>query len=92
MLIDLEDLAKEIQQEFWAKGVAVEKDFWLLLMKWIDEHVLSEFLKRLVEQVDEIVEIDPDLPEPQILERAMRYMVEFLGAHSASVRIYDPRT
>jgi len=92
MLMDLENLAKEVLREPWAKGVSVEKDFWVLLMKWIDEHVLSEFVKRLVGQVDEIVDIDPDLPEPQILERATRYMVEFLGAHSASVRIYDPQT
>jgi len=92
MLMDLEGLAKEIQREPWAKGVSVEKDFWVLLMEWIDKHVLSEFIKRLVSQVDEIVDIDPDLSEPQILERATRYMVEFLGAHSASVRIYDPQT
>ena len=92
MLMDLESLANEIQRQPWAKGVCVEKGFWGHLMKWIDQHVLSEFIKRLVGQVDEIVNIDPDLPEPQILEKATQYMVEFLGAHSASVRIYDPQT
>jgi signal transduction histidine kinase len=92
MLMDLESLAKEVQQEPWAKGVPAERDFWYRLIKWIDEYVLSEFLNRLVDQIDEIVDIDPDLSEPQILERATRYMVEFLGAHSASVRIYDPQT
>ncbi|MCJ7685248.1 MAG: GAF domain-containing sensor histidine kinase [Desulfobacteraceae bacterium] len=90
--MDLEYLAKEIQREPWAKGISVGKDFWPVLMKWIDKHVLSEFLGRLVGQVDSIVDIDPGLSEPQILERATRYMVEFLGAHSASVRIYDPQT
>jgi len=92
MLMDLEGLAKEIQREPWAKGVSVEKDFWVLLMKWIDKHVLSEFLDRLIDQIDKIVDIDPGLSEPQILESATRYMVEFLGAHSGSVRIYDPQT
>jgi len=92
MLMDLEYLVKEIQREPWAKGVSVGKDFWPVLMKWIDEHVLSEFLDRLIDQIDKIVDIDPGLSEPQILESATRYMVEFLGAHSGSVRIYDPQT
>ncbi len=92
MLMDLEYLAKEIQREPWAKGVSVAQDFWPVVMKWIDEHVLSEFLDRLIDQIDKIVDIDPGLSEPQILESATRYMVEFLGAHSGSVRIYDPQT
>jgi len=92
MLIDLEELAREIQREPWASGESFKKEFWPILMKWIDEHVLSEFLDRLVTQVNKIVGIDPDLSEPQILESATQYMVEFLGAHSASVRIYDPQT
>jgi signal transduction histidine kinase len=92
MLIDLEGLAREIQGEPWASGVHVEKGFWSMLMKWIDEHVLSEFLDRLVTQINRIVNIDADLSEPQILESATQYMVELLGAHSASVRIYDPQT
>jgi signal transduction histidine kinase len=92
MLMDLESLAKEIQREPWAKGISVGKDFWPVLMKWIDQHVLPEFLDRLIDQIDKIVDIDPELSEPQILESATRYMVEFLGAHSGSVRIYDPQT
>ena len=92
MLIDLEHLAKEIQQEPWAKGISAGKDFWPVLMKWIDEHVFSQVIDRLIDQIDKIVDIDPGLSEPQILENATRYMVEFLGAHSGSVRIYDPQT
>ncbi len=92
MLIDLEGLAGEIQREPWASGVPVNKDFWSFLIKWIDEHVLSEFLDRLVTQINKIVGIDAGLSEPEILESAIQYMVEFLGAHSASVRIYDPQT
>ncbi len=92
MLMNLEDLVKRIQEEPWAGEVSAKEDFWVFLAEWIEEHVLSEFLGRVTGQVDEIVEIDPDLPEPQILERATRFMVDFLGAHSASVRIYDPHT
>ena len=92
MLTDLENLFKLIQQEPWAKGLSVDKDFWLLLMEWIEQHMLSKFLDQVTRQVDEIVEINPDLPERQILEKATQYMVTFLKARSASVRIYDPQT
>ena len=92
MLMNLRDLVKRIQEEPWAGEVSAKEDFWVFLAGWIEEHVLSDFLGRVTGQVDEIVEIDPDLPEPQILERATRFMVDFLGAHSASVRIYDPHT
>jgi signal transduction histidine kinase len=92
MLTDLENLFKLIQQEPWARGLSVDKDFWRLLMEWIEQHMLSKFLDQVIRQVDEIVEIDPDLPERQILEKATQYMVTFLKARSASVRIYDPQT
>lgn len=50
MLMDLENLTKEIQRVPWAKGVSVGKDFWPVLMKWIDEHVISELLDRLIDR------------------------------------------
>src|SRR4030042_778346 len=90
MLIDLENLVRSIKQEPWAREFPAGEDFWPKVMGWVEHHVLSSFLHQVVHQVDEIVDIDPDLPEPKILERATRYMVEFLGAQSASVRIYDP--
>jgi signal transduction histidine kinase len=92
MLMNLRDLVKRIQEEPWAGEVSAKEDFWVFLADWIEDHVLSEFLGQVTGQVDEIVEIDPDLPEPEILERATRFMVDFLGARAASVRIYDPHT
>ncbi len=92
MLIDMESLAREIRLEPWTKNVPADEKFWSALIKWIDEHVLSEFLDKLISQINKIVNIDADLSEPEILESAIRYMVEFLGAQSASVRIYDPQT
>jgi hypothetical protein len=92
MLIDQENLIRSIKQEPWAREFAAGDDFWPKVMGWVERHVLSSFLHQVVHQVDEIVDIDPDLPEPKILEKATRRMVEFLGAQSASVRIYDPYT
>jgi signal transduction histidine kinase len=92
MWTDLRELVKTIQQEPWTEGQSFSEEFWFSLMGWVEEHVLSRFLSQVTRKVDEVVEIDPDLSERQILERAARHMVDFLGARSASVRIYDPQT
>ena len=88
----MKNLFKLAQQEPWAKRLSADEDFWLLLAEWMEQNVLSEFLKQVIRQVDEVVEIDPDLSEPRILEKATQYIVGFLKARSGSVRIYDPQT
>ncbi len=92
MLKKLDDLVKSVKREAWAGDLEKDETFWSLLPEWLEEHVIAGFLGQVIQQVDEIVDIDPDLSEPRILEIATRYMVEFLGAQSASVRIYDPLT
>jgi signal transduction histidine kinase len=92
MLKELHDLVKAVKRKPWAKNLDAGEDFWALLPDWLEEHVIAGFLDQVIRQVDEIVDIDPDLSEPRILEIATRYMVGFLGAQSASVRIYDPLT
>ncbi len=90
--MNLENLINEIQKESWAKGIPVDKDFWLILMEWVEKNVLSEFLDHVIGQVDDIIGINADLSEQQILEKASGYMVDFLGAQSGSINIYDPQT
>ncbi len=92
MSTNLINQIKALQKEPWAKKGPKDKKFWIFLTEWIERNVLSEFLERVSKQVDDIVDIDPDLSEPQILEKAAQYMVEFLGAHSASARIWDPQS
>lgn len=81
-----------IREQPWARNGPEDGVFWDGLMAWIKEVLLPKFLDQITHQVDEITEIDPDLSEPEILTQATRYLVEFLGALSASVRIYDPLT
>ena len=92
MLINLDKLITAIKQEPWAKGVSDDRDFLVPLMEWIEQGVIPGFLDQVTRQMDEMIEINPDLSEPEILGKATRYMVDFLGAHHASVRIYDPQT
>jgi signal transduction histidine kinase len=82
---------ESIRHQPWALSCR-EEGFWKFLVEWIKDSLLPDFLDEVSGQVDEIIEINPDLPDPEILSRVMRHMVEFLGAASASVRIYDPAT
>lgn len=89
---DSEELIKAIQKERWAQGIPVGEDFWNRLIDWIKQRIFPDFLAQTSNQVDEMIEINPDLSEPEIFTRVTRYMVDFLEARSASVRIYDPQT
>ena len=91
---DPEALFKLIREQPWSKikKESGDEEFWKHLMAWITEALLPEFLDQVTQQVDDITEIDPNLSEQEILSRATRYLVEFLQALSASVRIYDPFT
>ncbi|HDG98111.1 MAG: hypothetical protein DRG71_06710 [Deltaproteobacteria bacterium] len=92
MWTNLRNLVEALKKEPWAQGASGDEGFWDSLMEWLETHLLTGFLDQIIKQVDEIVDIDPDLPEQKILARATRYIVEFLGASSASVRIYDPQS
>ena len=92
MLTGLESLIRDIRHEPWAKNLPEDAEFRVHFNQWIEENILTEFLGRFIRKIDEIVDIDPDLPEQEILEKATCHMVSFLGATQASVRIYDPKT
>lgn len=89
---DSNKLIKSILKEDWAKELPVHDALWKNLIEWISDRILPEFTALLSGQVDEIIDINPDLSEREILESVAQHMVNFLGALSASVRIYDPDT
>ncbi len=84
-------LIRTMRNEPWAQSCP-DDEFWDHLTATLQETFLPDFLSDIANQVDEIIEINPDLSEPEILTMVTRYMVEFLGALSASVRIFDPNT
>lgn len=87
----LNRLIQTMRKEPWAHSCQ-DIVFWDHLAATLQEFFLPNFLTDISKQVDEIIEINPDLSESEILTKVTRYMVEFLGALSASVRIYDPNT
>lgn len=84
-------LIQTMRDQPWA-GNCQDEAFWTHLAATLRETFLPDFLTEISRKVEEIIEINPDLSEPEILTIVTRYMVEFLGALSASVRIYDPNT
>jgi signal transduction histidine kinase len=87
----VEKVIQTLRDSRWAQ-VCREEAFWDHLAHVLQTSFLPDFLDEITNQIDAIIEIDPDLTEPEILARATQYMVSFLGALSASVRIYDPNT
>ena len=86
------EMVEAIRNETWAKEIQVDEYFWLRVMQWFSDNLFPQFLTNLIDQVDEIIKIDPNQTNPRILEEATEYMVNFLEAQSASVRIYDPES
>ena len=70
MLAGLENSIGAVLNEPWAKEFPKDQEFWSHFIAWVEEDLISKFLDRLSRKVDEIVEIDPDLSEKEILEKA----------------------
>ena len=85
----VEELVKTIRKESWPVGCP-EELFWDRLAATLQNAFLPEFLNETSNKVEAIIEIDPELPEPDILARVTWYMV--LWGHCRRVRIYDPDT
>ncbi|MBW1803478.1 MAG: GAF domain-containing protein, partial [Deltaproteobacteria bacterium] len=89
---DFDQFIRDLKKESWTRECPTDKAFWDHMMSWIQEHILPEFLKTISLQVDEMIDINPELSEPELFALGTRYIVEFLKASSASLRIYDPHT
>ena len=84
-------LIETLRKEPWARS-CTEEEFWNQLAEALQKSFLPDFLSDISNQVDEIIEINPDLPEPEILTVVTHYMVEFLGADRKSTRLNSSHT
>lgn len=90
MFVDLIKLIENIGENDWAKSMRTEDEFWVRMKGWLNDTLLPEFISQFVNEIDEIIAIDPDLTEREILEKVGMRMAKSLDAVCASVRIYDP--
>jgi len=86
------NIIEKIQREEWAKAVPPDDEFWVHLGESIDESILPKFLEQFSSKIKAIIDIDPKLPEKKILELVTSHIVDFLGADTASIRLYDPHS
>jgi hypothetical protein len=61
------------------------------IVREIQSQVIYDEVNRLVDEVENIIEINPNLSEMEVLEGAAKRIVESLGAAAASIRIFDPQ-
>jgi len=57
----------------------------------VKNQVVYDEVNRLVDEVENIIEINPNLSEMEVLEGAAKRIVEYVGAAAASIRIFDPQ-
>lgn len=56
----------------------------------VKDEILYQYVDHLITQAETILDINPDLPEREILETLAKTVVEYLEAEAATIRIYDP--
>jgi signal transduction histidine kinase/putative methionine-R-sulfoxide reductase with GAF domain len=61
------------------------------VVREVQSRVVYDEVERLVDEVENIIEINPNLSEMEILESAAKRIVDYLGAAAASIRIFDPQ-
>jgi hypothetical protein len=84
-----EKLIQSIYFYLQEKGVDLSHGELSAIVLRIKDDVTNWYIDRLINQVETILEIDPLLPEKEILRSLARNVVQFLGADFASIRIYD---
>ncbi len=83
-------LLESVMADLKRKGCPLSFDQVTGVVDLVTEEVIYRYVDRLIGQAETILEIDPTLTEKGILETVAKYVVEYLGAEAASIRIYDP--
>jgi signal transduction histidine kinase len=83
-------LLESILADLKEKGCVLSLEEIATVADFVTEEVLFRYVDRLISQAEAILEINPHLTEKEILETVAKYVVEYLGAEAASIRIYDP--
>ena len=83
-----EELLKSILADLKKKGRVLSLEEIATVVDFVKEEVLFRYVDRLIGQAETILEINPHLTEKEILETVAKYVVEYLGAEAASIRIY----
>ncbi|MDI7260242.1 MAG: GAF domain-containing sensor histidine kinase [Thermodesulfobacteriota bacterium] len=85
-----QELIESIMARLKEEGCDLSPEEVVTVVSLIKEKALFHYVDQVISQADTILEINPSLPEKEILQSLAKNVVEFLGAEAASIRIYDP--
>ncbi len=72
------------------KGFNFPPDDLFTIIDLIEDEILARYVDRLINQIDEIIEISPFLSEREILQALAEIVTHYLKAESTSIRVHDP--
>ena len=85
-----EGLISSLMENRSTKGSGLSHGELREIVREVQNHVVYDEVNRLIDEVENIIEINPNLSEVEILEDATKRIVEYLGAAAASIRVFDP--
>ncbi len=86
------DLFEAFLSQLSEKGCHLSPEDRAAVVDLIREKILYHFVDDLISQVDTILEINPSLPEKEIVQTLLRSVVEYLGVDAATIRIHEPHS
>jgi signal transduction histidine kinase len=86
------DLVEFLSTHPLCQGINLNEKEWKELTSAIEEEFLVGYLSNLIQAIEEIMGIDPNLEQKEILKIAAERIVKDLDAEAASIRLFDPKT
>jgi signal transduction histidine kinase/putative methionine-R-sulfoxide reductase with GAF domain len=86
-----EGLINSLMRNRTIKGAGLSQEELGEVVREVQSQITYDEVDRLVDEVENIIEINPNLSEVAILESAAKRIVDYLGAAAASIRIFDPQ-
>jgi signal transduction histidine kinase len=85
------ELIRSLMKNPKIKGLGLSLEELGEIVNEVKNQVVYDEVNRLVDEVENIIEINPNLSEMEVLEGAAKRIVEYVGAAAASIRIFDPQ-
>jgi signal transduction histidine kinase len=85
------ELIRSLMKNPRIKGLGLSHEELGEILNEVQNQVVYDEVNRLVDEVENIIEINPNLSEMEVLEGAAKRIVEYVGAAAASIRIFDPQ-
>ncbi|RPJ09762.1 MAG: GAF domain-containing protein, partial [Deltaproteobacteria bacterium] len=83
-------LVESIMTNLIEKGCNLSLEDVATIYSIVKDEILYQYVDHLITQAETILDINPSLPEREILETLAKTVVEYLEAEAATIRIYDP--